>query len=239
MRAYFDKMYKDTKDSFYNIVDNYIKNNVKKIIVTVNPETINYALKNIEFNNILLAKDTVLIPDGISIVKGGRILKKAIKERITGIDLMEYLLNISNQNKYIISLIGAKEEVLTKLIKRIKKDYANIRIGRSIDGYKDLDNFMDNLSKEDVDIVFVALGVPKQELLIAKHLDQFKKGIFIGVGGSFDVLSGDKKRAPKFMQKLNLEWLYRIIKEPKRIIRFIKNNVVFMFKVILLSFRKD
>ena len=85
--------------------------------------------------------------------------------------------------------------------------------------------------KESPDICLVALGIPFQETIIYKHFNEFKKGIFIGVGGSFDVLSGFKKRAPKIFQKLNIEWLYRIIKEPKRLKRFYKNNIQFVFQL--------
>ena len=77
----------------------------------------------------------------------------------------------------------------------------------------------------------VALGIPNQEKLIYKHLKEFKKGIFIGVGGSFDVISGSKKRAPKLFVKFNIEWLYRICKEPSRLKRFWNNNVKFIFKI--------
>ena len=85
--------------------------------------------------------------------------------------------------------------------------------------------------KQKPDIILVAWGIPAQEKLIYKHLDKFDKGIFVGVGGSFDVISGHKKRAPKIFIKLNLEWLYRIIKEPKRLKRFYDSNVKFLFKV--------
>jgi len=81
------------------------------------------------------------------------------------------------------------------------------------------------------DVCLVALGIPVQEKLIYKHLDKFEKGIFVGVGGSFDVISGTKKRAPEFFIKCNLEWLYRIAKEPKRLKRFYNSNVKFIFAV--------
>ena len=99
-------------------------------------------------------------------------------------------------------------------------------------GYeKDKDKvFLDIVSKKP-DIVLVALGIPLQEKLIYKYLDKFEKGIFVGVGGSFDVISGHKKRAPKVFIKLNLEWLYRIMKEPSRLKRFYDSNVKFIFKV--------
>lgn len=81
------------------------------------------------------------------------------------------------------------------------------------------------------DICLVALGIPEQEILISKYIENAKKGIYIGVGGSLDVLSGTKKRAPEIFIKLNLEWLYRIIKEPKRIKRFWNNNIKFLIEV--------
>ena len=81
------------------------------------------------------------------------------------------------------------------------------------------------------DICLIAMGIPMQEKLINKYFKNAKKGIYIGVGGSFDVLSGIKKRAPKLFIKLNLEWLYRIIKEPRRLKRFWNNNIKFLFKI--------
>ena len=93
------------------------------------------------------------------------------------------------------------------------------------------DKEFENIKKAKPDVVMVALGIPHQEKLIYKHLNEFDKGIFIGVGGSFDVLSGTKKRAPKFFIKTNTEWLYRIMCEPKRLKRFWNNNIKFMFKI--------
>ena len=90
---------------------------------------------------------------------------------------------------------------------------------------------MEKIVKKNPDICLVALGIPEQEKTIARHIKEAKKGIYIGVGGSFDVLSGEKKRAPKLFIKLNLEWLYRIIKEPKRLKRFWNNNVKFLLKI--------
>ena len=107
-----------------------------------------------------------------------------------------------------------------------------LKIVGATNGYVvDKDGVFKEISKLKPDIVLVALGIPLQEKLIYKHLGKFDKGIFVGVGGSFDVISGHKKRAPKIFIKLNLEWLYRILKEPKRIKRFYDSNIKFMFKV--------
>ena len=111
----------------------------------------------------------------------------------------------------------------------INEKYTNIELVGCTNGYiKDKDAIMEYIKIIKPDIVLVALGIPLQENLIYKHINDFDKGIFVGIGGSFDVLSGSKKRAPKLFIKLNLEWLYRIVKEPKRILRFIKNNIMFL-----------
>ncbi|MDD2435922.1 MAG: WecB/TagA/CpsF family glycosyltransferase, partial [Bacilli bacterium] len=107
-----------------------------------------------------------------------------------------------------------------------------LKIGALLNGYsKDKDKDFETIFKTNPDIVLVALGMGNQEKLIYRHLNKFKKGIFVGVGGSLDVLSGTKKRAPKIFIKLNLEWLYRICKEPKRIKRFYQNNIKFLIKL--------
>ena len=92
-------------------------------------------------------------------------------------------------------------------------------------------NVFNEIKELKPDVVLVALGIPNQELLIYNNLDKFDKGIFVGVGGSFDVLSGAKKRAPKYFRKLHLEWLYRLIKEPTRFKRFFTSNIKYIFKI--------
>ena len=201
-------------------------------IVTANPETFTYGTKEKEFNKLLLDNNTTLIPDGIGIVKAAKILKYDVKERITGIDLANELLKLANENKYKIAILGATEEVINKLKNVLYDKYANINIVKIENGYiKNKDNFFEEISELEPDICLVALGIPNQEKIIYKHLDKFKKGIFVGVGGSLDVISGSKKRAPKIFIKTNTEWLYRIAKEPKRLKRFYDNNIKFLLKI--------
>lgn len=172
------------------------------------------------------------VPDGIAVVKAARKVGTNVAERITGIDIAEYLLKLANENKYSIYLFGAKAEVIEKLVNKIKVEYPNINILGYSNGYiKDRDKIMKDIIKKTPDICMVALGIPYQEKLIAQYFNKVNKGIYIGVGGSFDVMSGTKKRAPKLFIKLNLEWLYRIIIEPSRLKRFWNNNIKFMFKV--------
>ena len=123
--------------------------------------------------------------------------------------------------------------------KKLENDYENLEIVGFCDGYcEDKDLVFEEIKSLGPDIVLVALGMPNQEKLIYNHIKDAQKGIFVGVGGSFDVLSGAKQRAPEFFIKHNLEWLYRIAKEPKRIKRFYNNNVRFLFEVRKLKKQK-
>lgn len=232
MRNYFQKLYTDGINSFYELIENNLEKKKRMFIVTANPETFTYGESSLDFDKLLCDRSTTLIPDGIGIVKAAQMLGYDVKERITGIDLATKLLELSNDHKYKIALIGAKNEVILGLKKVIKEKYPNIDLVKCSNGYiKNKDKFFEDISLLKPDVCLVALGIPNQELLIYKHLKKFKKGIFVGVGGSFDVLSGTKKRAPKIFQKLNIEWLYRILKEPSRLKRFWNNNVKFILKI--------
>ncbi len=231
MKDILEKIYNDNENNFYKYLEKLLLENEKKFIITVNPEIVMKSYNNINIKNILLNDNNILVPDGISIIKKAKKYNINIKERITGVDISSKALEICNKNKKSIYLFGAKKEVIKSLVSKIKKDYSNINILGYNDGYvSDKDKIMQEIISLSPDLILIALGVPSQELLINKYIDKAKKGVFIGVGGTFDVLSGNKKRAPKLFIKLNLEWFYRIICEPKRLKRFIQNNIVFMFK---------
>ena len=231
MKDILEKIYNEEENIFYSILKDLLTTNKKKFIMTVNPEIIMKSYKNIEIKEMLLNDNNILVPDGISIIKKAKQYNINIKERITGVDISSKALEICNKNKKSIYLFGSKKEVLDKLIININQKYPNINIVGFSDGYvEDKDKVMQEIISLSPDLILIALGVPNQELLINKYIEKAKKGVFIGVGGTFDVLSGCKKRAPKLFIKLNLEWLYRIICEPTRLKRFIQNNIVFMFK---------
>lgn len=231
MKDILEKIYNEEENIFYNILEDLLTTNKKEFIITVNPEIIMKSYKNIEIKEMLLNDNNILVPDGISIIKKAKQYNINIKERITGVDISSKALEICNKNKKSIYLFGSKKEVLDKLIININQKYPNINIVGFSDGYvEDKDKVMQEIISLSPDLILIALGVPNQELLINKYIEKAKKGVFIGVGGTFDVLSGCKKRAPKLFIKLNLEWMYRIICEPTRLKRFIQNNIVFMFK---------
>ncbi|MBP3463607.1 MAG: WecB/TagA/CpsF family glycosyltransferase [Clostridia bacterium] len=232
LRKYFDKLYEGGKEKFHSEIKEALVSEEKRFIVTANPETLMIAEKNEEFKECLLQDYVTIVPDGIGIIKGAKMLEYPQKETITGVGLVESLFEVCNENKKSVFLFGAKPEVVSKLNEVIKQKYTNINVVGFENGYvKDKQEVFERIQECNPDLILVALGIPNQELLIDKNFEKFNKGIFIGVGGSFDVLSGMKKRAPKIFIKLHLEWLYRITTEPKRIKRFIDSNVKYLFKL--------
>ena len=200
-------------------------------MVTANPEILMHAGDSPEIRALLLDEETAVVPDGISVVKAMRLLGLPAKERITGVDLAEQLLKLAGQQGKSVYLLGAKEEVVSALAQKLKAQYPQMEIHYK-NGYgKDKDADFREIEALQPDLVLVALGVPAQEKLIARHLERFSKGVFIGVGGSFDVLSGSKRRAPAVFVKTNTEWLYRILREPSRLGRFYRNNIKFLGQI--------
>lgn len=232
MKKLFDKMYKDSAKSFYEILSKNLKDEKRMFVVTANPETFMISDTDKEMEKLLCDKKTVIVPDGIGVVKASHMLGLDVKERITGVDIAAELLKLGDEQNKSIYLFGSKQEVIVSLTKVIEENYPNLKIAGTTNGYeKEKDKLFSEAAKTNPDIILVALGIPNQEKIIYRHLEEFKKGIFVGVGGTFDVLSGYKKRAPKIFINLNLEWLYRIMKEPKRFKRFWNNNVKFLLKI--------
>ena len=232
MKEYFEKIYKNSAIKFHNLVNQNLANDKKMFIVTANPETLMIAESNYDFKKALLDQHTTIIADGIGVVKGSRKLNYNIEETIPGVDLCTKLFEFCNTLNKSIFLFGAQKEVVEKLVSVININYPNAKICGYEDGYvEDKQKVFEKIATLNPDVVLVALGIPHQELLIYNNLNRFNKGIFVGVGGSFDVLSGVKKRAPKLFINLNLEWLYRILREPKRFKRFFNNNIKYILEV--------
>lgn len=232
MDRFFEKLYRDTENNFHLQIEKKLKEEQKMFIVTANPETFMLGESSPEFSKLLLDEETVIVPDGIGIVKAMQYLKIDVKERIPGVTIAEKLFEYGNTYGKSIFILGSKQEVIDKMLNVFQNDYPHLKVAGAVNGYvDDKDAVFEEMKQVKPDIVLVALGIPKQEQLIYKHLKEFDKGIFVGVGGSLDVLSGTKKRAPKIFIKLNLEWLYRIACEPSRIKRFYNSNVKFLFSI--------
>ncbi|MFS0864975.1 WecB/TagA/CpsF family glycosyltransferase [Fredinandcohnia sp. 179-A 10B2 NHS] len=220
-----------------NTLTTRLKNEEKTFIVTANPEIVMQSIQDEEYKKALDSANMV-IADGIGVVIASKILQNPLPERVAGYDLMLKLLEVANNESYKVYLLGAEETVLAKTISNIEKQYENVQIVGSHHGFFDSNNIEISNQIKDLqpDLVFVALGVPRQEKWIYQNLKQMNKGIFIGVGGSFDVIAGNVKRAPEIWQKLNLEWFYRLVKQPSRWKRMLALPQ-FIIKVILKKFK--
>lgn len=226
---YLKRVFPGTAEEFCEKAGKAMLSGEKLFVITANPEIMMHAERNEEVRAILINdKNTAITPDGVSVVKAMHTCGLPAKERITGVDLAEKLLELAGNEKKSVYLLGAKEEVVSTLAKKLTDKHPGITVNYH-NGYDgDKDRIFEEIAALAPDLVLVALGVPGQELLIARHLDKFEKGVFVGVGGSFDVLSGMKQRAPAIFVKTNTEWLYRIAREPSRLKRFYNNNVKFL-----------
>lgn len=212
-------------------LDNRLERSLNTFLVTVNTEIIMYARNDERYATILKEAD-LITPDGIGIIIGSKILGTPIQERLTGFDLMTRLFQLCSAKQYGVYFLGAEPDVIEETVDEVKKQFPSMRISGYHHGYFDSDqSVLENIKSAQPDIVFVGLGVPNQEQWIGKYRHELQKGLFIGVGGSFDVLAGKVKRAPLIWQKLNIEWLYRLIQRPSRWKRMIVLPI-FILKVI-------
>lgn len=192
-------------------------NDQKGFVVTANPEIVMKALEDPTYKKYVEKADYVTA-DGIGVVKGAQILGKPLPERVAGYDLMRNLLAVLNEQKLKLYMLGAQEETIEKAVQTIKVEYPDLEIAGYHHGFFHWEDpsIINEIKETRPDLILVALGMPRQEKWIAEHIDKVEKGVFIGVGGSFDVVAGTVKRAPEFWQKLNLEWFYRLLKQPSR-----------------------
>src|SRR5690625_4259 len=207
----------------------------KSFLVTANPEVVMKSREDAEFKAILQSADYV-IPDGIGIVKASNWRNDPLQERIPGFELMLDLLAYADKENLGCYFLGAKEAVNEKAVKEVEKKYPGINVVGRHHGFFDIadKSIAEKIRKANPDLIFVALGMPRQEKWIARHMPEFDKGLFMGVGGSFDTLTGEVKRAPQFWIKLNLEWFYRFLMQPtvrfKRLLKVLEFAVRMRFK---------
>ena len=187
-----------------------IKNRDKINIVSGNPEILYNGMKNSIVKKNFMSEYSMIIPDGVGTVLASRIMKKPVKEKIAGIDVMKKIIKrCSTENKGIY-LLGAKEEILKSCILRLVDEFQDLNIVGSHNGYFDINNCEDiinNIKETNPYAIFVAMGSPRQEEFIENHINELPCKIYMGVGGSFDIFAGNLKRAPKWMINLGLEWL--------------------------------
>lgn len=204
-------------DAIFDITD---EGGAKKIY-TPNPEIVMKAEKDPEYREVL-NRGSIVVPDGIGVVLASRFRFGKIRKRITGIDLLEYLLVVAAKSGKSVYLLGSKPSVAERAGVRMLEKYPNLIVAGTDHGYfskQEEDSLVNKIAATKPDFLVVALGAPKQEFFIDRYADRIGVKVAIGVGGALDVWSGDVTRAPKFVSKIGMEWLYRVIKQPSRIAR--------------------
>ena len=199
--------------------------NVKQqnvFIVTANPEIIMNAAKLPSYRQSILQADYI-VPDGTGVIMASQILEQPLAEKITGYDLVHTFLAYASEQKKSVYFYGSKEGVAVKAAINAAEMYPGVKIAGTKHGYSGFgDEVAMEIAETKPDFVFVGLGAPLQETWIADYKELFPESVLMGVGGSFDVLSGKSKRAPKFWLDHNLEWMYRLLTQPVRFVRMLQ-----------------
>lgn len=190
--------------------------------VTPNAEMAYEALHDQDFCALLNGADLVL-PDGAGVVLGAKILKTPLKQKVAGIEFAQNLLPILAETGAKLYLLGSKPGVAELAAEKMLQKHPTLQICGMQDGYfQDEDAVIAGINEAEADVLYVCLGAPKQEKFMQRHQADLKVKLMIGLGGTLDGIAGTVKRAPKWMIKLQLEWLYRLIKQPKRLGRMMR-----------------
>ena len=179
-----------------------------------------------------LEQADIILPDGAGIVLLSRLLCCPLPQRVPGIDIMYNLLRLADELSCSVYFLGAKQEVVQKVVDIVTENYPHVRIAGFHDGYFDRNqarSVADDIRQSDADMLFVAMPTPKKEIFLGDWQKYMNVPLCHGVGGSFDVMAGIVKRAPQWVQNIGMEWFYRMIQEPRRLfMRYLATNSMFM-----------
>jgi N-acetylglucosaminyldiphosphoundecaprenol N-acetyl-beta-D-mannosaminyltransferase len=187
-----------------------------------------------------LSAADLITADGQSVVWGARLFGLEVPERVTGIDLMEVLLEAARRHEWAVYLLGARREVVDGLARRLTA--RGIRVAGHRDGYfamTDAQEVAETARQSGAELLFVGMPSPQKERFIVQHARPAGVPFSIGVGGSFDVLAGEIRRAPRLLQRIGLEWLYRLSQEPRRLFgRYAVTNTRFILLMLASATRR-
>ena len=209
------------KASALEYANRIIQNNEKCSIIAINPEKVIAAHRDERFKELLKSSE-LLIPDGIGMIVAARLQGIKLNGRVPGVELAIELCKLAADRGYGVYLFGATEETSSAAAEMLVNKYPTLRIAGRRNGYfsqEDEEEIMRDINNSNAQIALVALGSPKQELWIKTNQRKLNVNVLQGVGGTLDVIAGNVKRAPAFWRKTNLEWLYRLLTQPRRIFR--------------------
>ena len=224
-------------------VDTFIREKKPLHLVGVNADKINELQENERLKDIVNGCD-IINADGVSVIWASRFLKMPLKERVAGIDLMCELMKLAERRLYSVYFLGAKQEIVEKAVKSSRKMFPRIQIAGYRNGYfskAEWHAVAQKVKECNPDIVFIGISSPLKEYLVEYMQKEEKMNcVFMGVGGSFDVISGEIPRAPKWMQNMGFEWFFRFLQEPKRLgKRYFFGNIKFIKNILKEKFKKQ
>jgi N-acetylglucosaminyldiphosphoundecaprenol N-acetyl-beta-D-mannosaminyltransferase len=218
-------------EDFVTMAERFIQSQTPHYIAVVNAAKLVNMRSDQELDQSVRSAD-LIGADGVPLVWASRLLGNPLPGRVNGTDLMYKLLEKANEKGYRVFFFGASADVLERVVERVKRDYPGVRIGGSHHGYFALSEesaIVSQIQASRSDILFIAFGTPKKELWVKQYLSRMEVPVVHGVGGSFDVLAGVVPRAPIWMQRSGLEWLFRVFQEPRRMWRrYLVTNTIFI-----------
>jgi UDP-N-acetyl-D-mannosaminouronate:lipid I N-acetyl-D-mannosaminouronosyltransferase len=224
------KLYPSMNSAVEDIMQNYIGKACSA--VAINPEKVILSRENTEVKRVL-ENNEIRYADGIGVVKFLSYKTKNKVSRVPGCELWEQLMKEAGIRNIPVYLIGGKNETISHTVKKLKEIYSTPIVGYN-DGYFSSEELLINdILNSKATIVTVALGSPKQEIFISKCREAGVKAFFMGVGGTYDVFTGNVKRAPKVFCNIGLEWFYRLISQPSRVVR--QGNLIKFFWLALTN----
>lgn len=202
-------------------IDALVAGDTAGSVIAVNPEKVIKAREDAWLRRQLEAA-ALLLPDGIGVVWAARLLTGIRTERVAGADLMQALCAHAARVGYRVFLFGASPDVNERAADELRRRHPTLVIAGRQHGYignAEMPALLEAINRSGAELLFVALGSPRQEMWMSQHLPALKVKVCQGVGGTFDVIAGTVQRAPRAWQRVHLEWAYRLIREPRRLLR--------------------
>ena len=205
-----------------SVLEESITSGEQAFVVTANAEIIMMCQEDAGYKKIVSQDAQLVLPDGAGAVWAGRHLGYKVPERVAGFDLYCQLLDKAAQKGYKAFFFGGSPGIAEAAKDKSEELYPGVKVVGCRNGYfkeEESQAIIDEINASGADMLFAALGAPKQEKWLVRYREQLKPKILMGIGGSFDVFAGKMERAPKWMQDASLEWLFRLYKQPSRFMR--------------------